>query len=408
MKSKKIFCLVLCLSILFTITACGDEGEPVSSNVSTTLSTTDSSSSDQQTSSTNDDTSSGSTQSREDVLEMLYGFKSIKRVDYNCVKNLEGSDTIYSIYAIITDHDEDILTDPGISITTADENVKIDGSTITIPASYTESGKSVKFTVEHSQVDVKYDFNIEPASSWNLVFEDNFDGTELNTDVWGEIWDTSLTFEQRDPFFFGYKKEMAFLDGEGNLVNRVYATGEFADDGRPLYKSSLIATKDCYESTYGYYEIRMRPHLANSIKGSFWLMAGDMGDHDAVNDGSSENGCEVDIIETMSNLNYSGCALHWDGYYNGQTKSEVYGEIYTPEIFDGNYHTFAVCWTPEEFVFLIDGKVTIKSDAAGGCHVPAYMLISSHVGTWGGDITLKAGEHSDMLVDYVKVYSSNY
>ncbi len=395
MKIKKIFCVFLCLSILLSITACGNAKDHISSNSST-----------QSNSTTNDNTSSKSELSSDDLMEMLYGFKSIKRVDYNCVKNLKGSDTIYSVYAIITNADTDIVTNTSVSISSSDKNVKIDSTTITIPASYTKKKKSVKFTVEHSAVGAKYDFTIKPASSWNVIFEDNFDGTELNTDVWGEIWDTSLTFEQRDPFFFGYKKEMAFLDGNGNLVNRVYATGEFADDGRPLYKSSLIATKDCYESTYGYYEIRMRPHLANSIKGSFWLMAGDMGDHDAINDGSSQNGCEVDIIETMSNLNFSGHALHWDGYYNGQTKSEVYGEIITPQVFDGKYHTFAVSWTPEEFVFLIDGEVTIKSSAAGGCHVPAYMLISSHVGTWGGDITLKPGEYSDMLVDYVKVYSS--
>ena len=385
MKSKKIFCLFLCLSILLSITACGN-AESLGSSI-------------------NQQTSSKSEVPYNDLIE-IYDFRSIKRVDYNCIQNLEGYDTIYSVCAIITEIDTNIITDTGVSISSSDENVKIDGTLITIPASYTKKKKSVKFTVEHSIVGAKYEFTIKPArSNWNLIFEDNFDGAELNTDVWGEIWDTSLTAEQRDPFCFGYKKEMAFLDGNGNLVNRVYATGEFADDGRPLYKSSAITTKDCYESTYGYYEIRMKPHLANSIKGAFWLLAGDMGDTDAINDGSSKNGCEVDIIETMSNLNYSGCALHWDGYYNGQTKSEVYDKIYTPQIFDGNYHTFAVSWTPEEFVFFIDGEATIKSSAAGGCQVPAYMLISSHVGTWGGDITLKPGEYSDMLVDYVRVYS---
>ena len=400
MKSKRVFCLALCLSLLMGTAACSKVEDAFSSNASNNNQSTQT---DNSSIVPSDDNSSSTA---DDLMEMLYGFSSIKKVDYNCVKNLEGSDTIYSVCAIITNNDTDISTDTSMSISCSDKNVKIDGTLITIPASYTKNKKSVKFTVSHSGVGTKYDFTIKPTDSWNLVFEDDFDGNELNTEVWGEIWDTSLTTEQRDPFCFGYKKDMAFLDGNGNLVNRVYSTGEFSDDGRPLYKSSAITTKDCFESTYGYYEIRMKPHLANSIKGAFWLMAGDMGDLDAVNDGSSKNGCEVDIIETMSNLNFSGCALHWDGYYNGQLKSEVYGEISTPQVFDGNYHTFAVSWTPEEFVFTIDGEVTIRSKAAGGCQVPAYMLISSHVGTWGGDITLKPGEYSDMLVDYVRIYSS--
>lgn len=41
------------------------------------------------------------------------------------------------------------------------------------------------------------------------------------------------------------------------------------------------------------------------------------------------------------------------------------------------------------------------------CNQPAYMLISSHFGeTWAGDVTLKAGEYSDTVVDYVKIYQS--
>ena len=373
MKFKNIICIILCVACLLCTVSCAQNNNVSQVELS-------------------------------DTLAMLYGFKKIEGVNYYCVKNTPKSDSIYAISGVVTDSPD--VTDLKFIITCENDDIIINDMLVTVPYKYTKWHKKVKLNALHEPTGANIDFTIKLEDEWELVFEDDFNGTELNTDVWGDIWDTSLTAEQRDPFFFGYKKEMAFLDGKGNLVNRVYATGEFAEDGRPLYKSSAITTKDCYELTYGYYEIRMKPHLANSIKGAFWLMAGDMGDHDAINDNSSQNGCEVDVIETMSNLNLSGHALHWDGYYNGQTKSEVYGEISTPEIFDGNYHTFAVSWTPEEFVFTIDGKATIRSSAAGGCQVPAYMLISSHVGTWGGDITLKPGEYSDMLVDYVRVYQS--
>ena len=141
LKSKKIFCLFLCLSILLSITACSNAEDPLSSNSSipsnSTATSTDSTSSDedysdveivgsedsntnssssnQQTSSNTSNTSSTTSSeddspSADDLMEMLYGFKNIKRVDYNCVRNLEGSDTIYSVSAIITNKDTDIVS----------------------------------------------------------------------------------------------------------------------------------------------------------------------------------------------------------------------------------------------------------------------------------------------------------
>lgn len=337
-------------------------------------------------------------------MEEQYGFNTLKSVNYEVISDLPYGDAVYEVKSVITDKESNTLY--MCEIVSDVKGITIDRTQIIVPYEFKKNNKSVKLAARHKPTGMSIDFEIK-FDTWKLVFEDNFDGKQLNTKVWGDIWDTSLTAEQRDTFCFGFTKDMAFLDGKGNLVSRVYSTGEFAKDGRPLYKSSLISTKGCYESTYGYYEIRMIPHRANSIKSSFWLMAGDMGDADAPNDSSSKNGCEIDIIETLSNLNKSCQALHWDGYYNGQTKSVVNDQIETPEIFDSKYHTFAVRWTPEEFIFMIDGKVTMQDEAAGGCQVPAYVLISSHVGTWGGDITLKPGEYSDMIVDYVRIYSND-
>ena len=266
MKSNKIFCLFLCLSILLSITACSNAEDPLSSNSSipsnSTATSTDSTSSDedysdveivgsedsntnssssnQQTSSntsSNTNSSSESELSSDDLMEMLYGFKSIKRVDYNCVRNLEGSDTIYSVSAIITNKDTDIVSDTSVSITCADKNVKIDGAVITIPSSYTKNKKSVKFTVAHSGVGTKYDFTINPVDSWNLIFEDTFDGPTVNTDVWN-VWD-----EKRD-WRYSYSKDNMFIDDNGNLVNTDVLRQELEKQGIEITGETAFICND--------------------------------------------------------------------------------------------------------------------------------------------------------------------
>ena len=433
MSIKKILCLTLCFILLFSATSCRKLNDPfsstssissvldifsdiesvdqnnqqeiVSSNInSTTTNTSDTTSSQISTTSSENasskenssDITSSDDDSDTDIIEMFYGFKSIKKVDYHCVKNIPGYDTIYSVSAIITNKDTDISTDTGISILCDDKNVKIDNTTITVPASYTENNKSVKFTVRHSGVGAKYDFTIKPASSWNLIFEDDFDSAELNTDVWN-IWD-----KKRD-WRYSYSKDNMFLDGKGNLVNRMSVLESPDADTGESRTSGAMTTQGKFETTYGYFEIRLKPHKAEGLMGAFWLMCGDMGDSDAADDDTAKNGCEVDIVETFYHAKNPAHTIHWDGYTH--TKSQGFANSGREDIFDGNYHTFAFRWSPTEYTFFIDGEVTAKTNKIDICDQPGYLLISSHFNNQAGTLPIGVGEHTDMIVDYVKVYS---
>lgn len=423
MKSKRVFCLALCLSLLMGTAACSKVEDAFSSNssggvISTVTSSkedytdaeivssednssvssnTSSNTSSSTTSNTSSTTSSeGNSLSAGDLMEMLYGFKSIKRVDYNCIRNLEGSDTMYSVSAIITNKDTDIVTDTSVLISCADKNVKIDGTVITVPASYTKNKKSVKCTVEHSGVGTKYDFTIKPVGSWNLIFEDTFDGPTVNTDVWN-VWD-----EKRD-WRYSYSKDNMFIDANGNLVNRMSVNENPDAVTGETQISGAMTTQGKFETTYGYFEVRLKPHKAAGLMGAFWLMCGDMGDKNAADDGTAKNGCEVDIIETFYHRLDPSHTIHWDGYT--YTKSHGFSNSGREDIFDGNFHTFAFRWSPTEYTFFIDGVVSAKTTKVDICDQPGYLLISSHFNTNAGTLPIGVGEHTDMLVDYVRVYS---
>ncbi len=59
-------------------------------------------------------------------------------------------------------------------------------------------------------------------------------------------------------------------------------------------------------------------------------------------------------------------------------------------------------WTPEHYVFYVDGKETWRTDN-GVSHRPEYMILSLEVGEWAGDIA-NAKLPDRLYVDYVRVY----
>ena len=366
MKTKKIISILISILLLFCTTACKNNA------------------------------ATPSTKTENNPVANMYGFSSIKKVEYYCVKNIPDSDTIYSISSIITDADTDICNFT-TEISCEDENIKIDDMVITVPYKYTKRKKKIKLTAYHTDTGISYDFTIKPDDKWNLVFEDEFEGTRLDETKWN-LWDST------DWQYF-YSPDSFFLDGKGSLINRVSILetphAEYGYDRQ----AGVMTTLDKFETTYGYFEIKMIPYLATGMRSAFWLMAGDMGDNDAADDSSAVNGCEIDIVETYFYTTNPAQTIHWDGYYNDQTKTEHYSFEGMDEVFDGEYHTFALRWSPKEYAFLIDGKVTAKTNNMGICNQPGYLLISSHFCN-SGEMLLKSGETTDMAVDYVKVYQS--
>lgn len=416
MNFKRITSLLLCIALLLCATACKKMGSDLSSIYSDTSTitevyheiTVDESSDNTTTSEITQSTSSSTassdnnTSSKDDApvnMEEKYGFNSLKSVEFSCVKDIPTGDAEYDVEGVITDKGTNISYMAEIVCNAS--GVTIDGFNITVPYEYRKNNKSITLTARHRPSGVSVDFKIT-FHKWNLIFEDEFNGTELNS----EVWEHQPNYFRNKGYANYWSDDMTFLDGKGNLVSRAYSSGDKHTDGRPIYYSGAIWSEGLFESTYGYYEISAIPHLKTGMWGAFWILAGDMNDSDAINDNSSINGCEIDVFESLLNLNTVNHAVHWDGF-NGNTKSQNFEEKQMPNLFDGKYHTFAVRWSPTEYVFLVDGEVTGRTEAMGICNQPGFMLISTECGTWAGDWVLKEGEYSDMLVDYVRVYTTD-
>lgn len=79
------------------------------------------------------------------------------------------------------------------------------------------------------------------------------------------------------------------------------------------------------------------------------------------------------------------------------------------DIYDGEFHVFALDWSPTEYVFYVDGIEFWRVDGGdqfqnvGINQKPNYIKLTMEGHDWGEPLPANFTEN-EMLVDYVRVY----
>ncbi len=228
------------------------------------------------------------------------------------------------------------------------------------------------------------------AEEATLLFEDNFDGTELNT----EVWDVP-EFTRGSACYWA--KDCAFVDGEGNLV--LYADW---DAEQYMVRSASVRTIHSFQAGYGYYEMKAKLTNAQGALNLFHIVAGNMSD---VADGAA-NGVDVYVVKGQrGSLNKVGHNFDWDGWgAEHKAKSVDYGY---PGLYDGNYHTYGLLRHEGGYTFYIDHEVVwdVKADEVEACPLNGYLSIDLEFQPYSG-FQPGAEEQlpTEMTIDYVKVW----
>jgi len=248
-----------------------------------------------------------------------------------------------------------------------------------------------------------------------IIFADEFDGTSLDTTKW------DLCPEIDRQGHSSWRDDMVFLkDGLLHLkFARDSGIGAIKTKDTALaetwIRSGAIRTqtkdsKIIFSNIFGYYEARIKFPKVGGTWGAFWLMSPTQ----RIISEDGRNGTEIDIVETIGNHDGKyNAALHWNGYgeHHKFVTSNAAGSK-PVNIFDEEFHTFALDWSPEEYVFYVDGQEFWRVD--GGPRFknssinqnPNYikLTVESGVPGWVGDIP-KDFTEGEMLVDYVRVYN---
>lgn len=163
-----------------------------------------------------------------------------------------------------------------------------------------------------------------------------------------------------------------------------------------------------FQQAFGYFEATVKFPDSDGMWSAFWLQSESMGQ---IGNGGKD-GSEIDIYESSFYYDRTkvGHCIHWDGYGKKHKAGQSVRDTGT-DLYDG-YHTFALKWTPNEYVFYVDGVANWATDFGGVSRVPAYLLLTNEirpntVGPYAQRLRDFGG--GNFYIDSVRVYQNvNY
>ena len=221
-----------------------------------------------------------------------------------------------------------------------------------------------------------------PVKGYKLEWSDEFDGATLDLTKWD--------YRGLGPRRNGVNVKDTVSVNEGLLILTTKKSGD-------KYHTAMIGTQGKFETTFGYFECRVKLQRQVGHWSAFWLQTPTMGKEIG---NPEESGTEIDIFEYLKKqgdkVNH---AVHWDGY--GETLKSAHKGSYVPGVSQG-WHTFGLLWTESEYVFYIDGEKMWNNPKAISKR-SEFIILSLEVGKWAGNISAATLPDS-LYVDYVRVY----
>lgn len=233
-------------------------------------------------------------------------------------------------------------------------------------------------------------------TGYTLVFEDEFEGNELNLDNWFYRGNYSDDNGHYAP------SQVSVRDGE------LVLTGEYLEDG--IFGAGWYAGEIalCQEYCRGYFEVTCKCSKTKDFWSAFWLQSGVSYDHDRSQGGVY--GAEIDIFEAFS----ADAILPWnrDGvkttiHCNGVDENPDQIDSYSPGEFKGKniytqWNTYGLEWTEDEYIFYINGVESCRTSFGKGVStIPETVLLS---------LCIPAGMNqpktykTEFVVDSIRIY----
>lgn len=245
-------------------------------------------------------------------------------------------------------------------------------------------------------------------SGWDLVFEDNFDGTSLDKSKWNSTYNWGPTHNHRA---YCAPENVIVSDGylklKGEAKKHPNASGKTAKfNGKEIpvdYTSGAIDTRGHFEVKYGYIEGRFKAPKHKGTWPAFWTLQ----------DGWPP---EIDILEIPASRKQHHYYLHYTtpDWYNSHGSAWDHEASFGGHKDDdvdrsADFHTYAVEWDENTLSFYFDDKkfasysrpTEIKQLAA------QYIIVNLAIGGWAGDdIEVTSSNPAYFEADWVRVWKA--
>jgi beta-glucanase (GH16 family) len=234
------------------------------------------------------------------------------------------------------------------------------------------------------------------AQDKKLIWEENFNGSELNTTIWN--------FELGDgcPSICGWgNNEKQIYTNSNHIVSNGMLTIEIKKENEN-YTSTRITTAKKKEFQYGRIEARAKIPVGKGIWPAFWMLGSNIKEI-----GWPKCG-EIDILEYVGREPHMAyTSLHTQDSHGNtiNTKKTTISNI------EEGFHLYAIDWTKDKIVFLIDDKEVYtfqpapKNENTWPFNQPFYIIVNAAVGgNFGGHEIDDTIFPQKFEIDYIRVY----
>lgn len=241
-----------------------------------------------------------------------------------------------------------------------------------------------------------------PPAGYELVWEDDFDGTTLDPSRW-----TAEVGPRRE---YEMTPDSAQVN-DGLLTIRTYT------DAGGTHHSAFLTTEGHFQAALGYFEARIRFEDSPGEWCAFWINSPTNGD--PLGD-PADAGVEIDVVEHRVTdqgnwtalRDMSAMNLNWDGYGDHMQNRQKVAGLPNSGPIQGVWRTFGVLWTGTSYTFFVDGMALWSPTDAISRH-PETIQLTCEVqdASWAGDVPpggygSREASTTGMQVDWVRVWQA--
>lgn len=230
----------------------------------------------------------------------------------------------------------------------------------------------------------------------DLVWNDEFDGTSLNTNDWN--YETGASG-------WGNQESQYYRSGTNNATVEngvlIIAAKDESFGGAP-FTSARITTQGKQSFKYGRIDIRARLPYGQGLWPALWMLGDNIGTVGWPSCG------EIDIMELIGGDGANDRTVHGTAHWNaggqashGATKSLPQGK-YADE-----FHVFSLIWDQGSMKWYVDDVLynTLNIGSLSAFHEKFFFIFNIAVeGDWPGPVGPNTVFPQYMAVDYVRVF----
>lgn len=244
---------------------------------------------------------------------------------------------------------------------------------------------------------------------FQLVFEDEFEGTALNTGLWQPVTGNGAEFgipgwgNNELQYYTSQTSNVFVADGLLNIIARRQNFQGFQ------YTSARLRTINNLDFKYGRVEARMKLPSTTGIWPAFWMLP------TSSPYGGWAAGGEIDIMESVNIADRIHGTIHFGGVWPNNTSAG--GQFAPGTDFSQGFHTYTVEWEPDTIRWFVDGTLFRSlsrsnwwsDNAPGNDRAPFdsafHILLNIAVGgNFPGNPNGSSVFPQQMQVDWVRVF----